>query len=142
MQTNTAITLTGNGREQPVASSRGPNSRDARTMIQSATEFVRLRSSQDPAEYARAAKESAPLDVWREVIEEFPEFRRWVAYNKTVPLDILLVLADDADPSVRWQVAAKNKLSPELLERLANDEDESVRQRVVRHKRLLNELLE
>ena len=42
-------------------------------MIESADEFRRLRESDDPAEYLRAAHEPARLDVWREVIARFPE---------------------------------------------------------------------
>lgn len=111
-------------------------------LITSAEEFVRLRTSQDPAEYRRAAIEDAPPTVWQEVLDRFPEYRRWVAHNKTVPIEILQILAKDPDPQVRWFVAAKNRLTPDLLEKLAHDSDESVRRRVVRHKRLPIELLE
>ena len=36
-----------------------------------AKEFVRLRLSEDSADYLRAAHEEATLDVWLEVIERF-----------------------------------------------------------------------
>ena len=99
-------------------------------MIESAEEFVRLRTSEDPADYHRAAHEEAPLAVWEAVIEGWPEMREWVAHNKTVPIEILERLADDVDPKVRFVVATKRKLSEELFAKLAEDPDEGVRSRI------------
>lgn len=96
-------------------------------MIESADEFARLRWSDDPAEYGRAAHEPAPLEVWQDVIARFPELRQWVAHNKTVPHEILAELATDPDASVRYFVAMKRKLALELQLRLATDPDDSVR---------------
>ncbi|NNN20586.1 MAG: hypothetical protein HKL80_01105, partial [Acidimicrobiales bacterium] len=90
-------------------------------MIDSAEEFVRLRNSTDPAAYNRAAREEAPLQVWHDLIERFPEFKLWVANNKTVPMEILEILASDPDGTVRLMVAAKNKLTSDILEKLAFD---------------------
>ena len=84
-------------------------------MIRSATEFVHLRKSEVPEEYARAADEEASLAVWEEVIDSYPEMREWVAHNKTVPLSVLKVLAADPEPRVRYTVAMMRKLSQELL---------------------------
>lgn len=111
-------------------------------MIHSAEEFVRLRSSHDAEDYGRAATEEAPLGVWFDVIDRFPEFKEWVAHNKTVPFEVLEVLATDPDQNVRFMVATKNKLSPGLLETLAFDRDPSVRLRVATHKRASRALLE
>jgi hypothetical protein len=111
-------------------------------VIPSAEEFVRLRSSKDPAEYQRAAADNAPLNVWHDVLHRFPAYRRWVAHNKTVPIEILTILAKDSDSEVRWHVASKNKLTVELIEALADDPDETVRSRIVRHKRLPLSVLE
>lgn len=95
--------------------------------IQSAEEFVELRSSEDPAEHHRAAHEEADVDVWLAVIRDYPDMRFWVAQNKTVPVTILGVLARDEDPHVRSMVASKRKLTAELFELLAQDHNESVR---------------
>ncbi|WP_432095282.1 hypothetical protein [Streptomyces sp. bgisy100] len=111
-------------------------------MIDSAEEFVRLRFSDDPEEYGRASSEPAAPDVWREVIEGYPEARFWVAHNKTVPLEILWVLADDPDPRVRSMVASKRKLTLDLLTALAVDPDASVRLVVARHKSVPRDVLE
>jgi hypothetical protein len=96
-------------------------------MIETAAEFIKLRSSDVPEEYARAAHEEAPLTVWEQVIEEFPEYRFWVAHNKTVPVEILRVLSADPDWKVRGMVASKRKLPEELQLILARDSDENVR---------------
>ena len=92
-------------------------------MINSAEEFVRLRNSELPDEYRRAAHEEAPISVWHDVISRFPgSVRGWVAHNKAVPLEILKVLARDPEVSVRMTVASKRKLSPELFEVLSRDD--------------------
>src|SRR5436190_20252881 len=99
-------------------------------MIMSAAEFIRLRTSTVKAEYDRAAHESAPLEVWWELVREHPAMRAWVVHNKTVPLQILEALAGDASAEIRADVARKRKLSPALFEQLARDPDSSVRHAV------------
>lgn len=103
-------------------------------MIGSAGEFVRLRSSSDPVEYWRAAHEEASLAVWMKVIADYPDYRQWVAHNKTVPLEVLDLLAGDEDAIVRLVVAGKRKASDRILRCLAVDTDESVRLRVACHR--------
>jgi hypothetical protein len=76
-------------------------------VIESADEFVRLRTSEDPSEYRRAAHDLAAEETWREIIDRFPQMRFWVAQNKTVPLPILEVLRRDPDERVRSMVRAK-----------------------------------
>jgi hypothetical protein len=63
-------------------------------MINSAEELVALRSSSLKDDYDRAAMEEAPIGVWRDVISQFPEYRPWVAHNKTILLEILEELAN------------------------------------------------
>ena len=99
-------------------------------MIQSAEEFVRLRTSDDPDEYTRAAREEATEAVWLDVIARFPEMRSWVAHNKTVPHSILRILSDDPDFIVRVSVAEKRKAEPDILDKLVHDPNEGVRARV------------
>lgn len=110
-------------------------------MIVSPSEFVALRLSDSPSEQMRASYEEASLDVWLGVIAAYPDMRRWVAHNKTVPHAILEVLARDEDPAVRRAVAFKRKAQPALLRLLAQDKDESVRARVARHRRTETEVL-
>jgi hypothetical protein len=96
-------------------------------MIKTAQEFVELRNSNNPELYRKASADSAKEEVWIEVIEQYPDMRQWVAHNKTVPLSILSILANDTNPRVRFVVASKRKISLDIQETLANDEDESVR---------------
>jgi hypothetical protein len=96
-------------------------------MIQSAAEFIRLRTSSAKADYDRAATDEAPLEVWRDLIKNHPDMKSWVAHNKTVPMEILDVLSTDRESDVRNAVARKRKLTKPMFERLARDADEGVR---------------
>ena len=111
-------------------------------MIESADEFYRLRTSDDPEEYWHAAHDNAPDDVWREIIARFPDMRVFVAHNKTVPITILDVLANDADWRVRDMVAMKRKLPEYLQLRLAQDTHEAVRRSLVYNARATRRVLE
>lgn len=111
-------------------------------MITSAEEFVRLRGSENSEEYSRAAEEQAPVAVWLDVVSRFPEMREWVAHNRTVPLEVLEVLARDSSASVRATVAEKRKLSLELFDVLSRDRDELVRQRIAYNKKTPEHVLE
>lgn len=94
-------------------------------MIESAEEFVRLRSSEVPEEYRRAAHDQADESTWRDLIERFPEMRFWVAQNKTVPLSILEVLRHDPDERVRSMVRSKGswrRAHPEDSKRMGDPE--------------------
>jgi hypothetical protein len=111
-------------------------------MITSAQEFVELRTSVRQEDYLRAATDSAAPEVWVDVIQGFPEMKVWVAHNKTVPLEVLRLLASDSDPRVRFAVAMKNKLPNDLMVQLGRDTDASVRQRVACNKNAGVEILE
>jgi hypothetical protein len=111
-------------------------------VITSAEEFLRLRESEWPEDYNRAAHEEAPLEVWLNVIAWYPSKRFWVAQNKTVPLGVLEILARDDDPRVRGMVASKRKLTPELQLLLAEDPDDGVRDRLANNGKVTKEALE
>ena len=100
-------------------------------MIQSAEEFVRLRTSSDPQDYSRATHDEASEDVWLEVVRDYPAMREWVANNKTTPPAVLRVLAADSDPKVRMTVAMVRRAGEDILRLLAADSDSSVRRAVV-----------
>src|ERR1051325_10784206 len=96
-------------------------SRDERCfMIHSASEFVALRTSDDLDQQKRATQENATEDVWLDIIRQYPDMRFWVAQNKTVPLSILHMLAQDTDPRVRSMVAQKRKLDAATLAHLSS----------------------
>jgi hypothetical protein len=100
-------------------------------MIQSAEEFVQLRTSEIPEEYRRAAHDQAPESVWIDVIRKYPTKREWVAHNKTAPLTVLRILAEDESPRVRHVVAGVRRAGAEILWLLAKDTDSSVRYAVI-----------
>lgn len=110
-------------------------------MITSAEEFVALRSSSIKSEYDRAATEEAPISVWREVIKNYPDYRRWVAQNKSVPLETLEELRQ-FDSTIRQFVAAKRKLSLAMFEALSQDESYVVRIAIAANKKAPIEILE
>lgn len=110
-------------------------------VIESADEFFRLRRSTDPGEYGRAALDEASIETWQEVIRRFPEMRQWVAHNKTVPIEVLAVLAADVDSRVRSAVADKRKLTLDLFRLLAADPDDGVRMRVAYNRKVPDEVL-
>ena len=96
-------------------------------MIESAEQFRSLRESEVSDEHHRAAHDTAPLQVWLDTIKRMPEMRFWVAQNKTVPVDVLQLLADDPDSNVRDMVARKRKLPESLQLKLTTDPTPSVR---------------
>jgi uncharacterized protein (UPF0147 family) len=81
--------------------------------------------------YRRSIHDEAPEEIWNDIIHNYPEWRKWVALNKTVPISILDELSHDPDVDVRLTVAMKRKIPPSIFRRLAQDLDESVRERVV-----------
>lgn len=111
-------------------------------MLTDAEEFVLLRTSEDPQAYHRATHDTASLETWFEVIERYPDMRFWVAQNKTVPPEVLRVLARDDDPRVRSMVAMKRTLESGVLEGLANDPNDAVRMSVARHRNTPRPVLE
>ena len=104
-------------------------------MIESAARFLEMRTSENLHDQDQASRENAPLEVWLEIIGKYPDLRRWVAHNKTVPAVVLEMLADDSDPAVRATVARRRSAPSGVLERLARDEDATVRARVASNKR-------
>jgi TusA-related sulfurtransferase len=110
-------------------------------LINSAEEFIRLRLSDNQDEYLRAAWDEAPIGVWLEIIDNYPDMRFWVAQNKMVPSEILEILADDPSDRVRSMVASKNKLSERIQLKMASDSDSSVRMRLAWNKKATHSIL-
>ena len=96
-------------------------------MIISAEEFLRLRTSDLQEDQFRASTDTADISVWLDIIQNHPDFKVWVVHNKTIPLEILSLLARDRDPNVRSAVAGKRKIDENIFNLLSTDPDESVR---------------
>jgi hypothetical protein len=103
-------------------------------MIESTEEFIKLRTSTDRIEYCRSIEDTASLQVWIDIITVCPEMKEWVVLNKTIPLEVLRILATDSDSKIRAAVADKRKLDNALFEMLSVDNDELVRQRIAYNK--------
>ena len=108
-------------------------------MITSAEEFIRLRNSDIKEEQVRADRDSADALTWIEVINRFPEYKTWVIHNKTVPTEILEMLAKDDDAGVRSEVARKRKINDKIFDILAVDKDETVRHALICNTKLAKE---
>jgi hypothetical protein len=104
-------------------------------MITSGEEFVRLRTSESPEEYRRAAHEAASDEVWQDVIRLYPDMRFWVAHNKTISRRIMELLSQFEDTRVLSMLASKRKCPPSILAKLAVHPDESVRNAVATNKK-------
>lgn len=103
--------------------------------ITSVAEYIRLRESDDPAEYNRSVWATMPLPVWWDLVRDHPDMRFWAAHNRTVPSEILTELIKDPDWRVRDRVAGKRRCPPELLEQLVDDPHDAVRRLVAGHPR-------
>jgi hypothetical protein len=99
-------------------------------MISSAREFLDLLDSEPRDIRRRAVFDSAPLAIWLEIISNYPASRRSVAWNKTIPTEVMEILARDPDWRLRHDVAAKRKAPPPLLEQLSVDPEPMVREAV------------
>jgi hypothetical protein len=111
-------------------------------VIESAEEFVRLRTSSDPEDYRRATHDEATEEVWMEVVRDHPLMREWVATNKTTPPAVLRALATDSDPKVRMTVAMIRRAGEEILRLLGADSDPSVRRAVASNAKAPLDLIE
>lgn len=111
-------------------------------MINSADEFVRLRASEDPEEYGRAAHDEAAIEVWMDVIRRFPNMKQWVIHNKRIQLEVLELMARDPSASIRSRVADKRKLGAHLFDALSRDADEAVRARIAYNPKTPVEILQ
>lgn len=104
-------------------------------MIETAEEFIKLRTSSKSEEYLRAGREEASNEVWLELIENYPDMRVWVARNRTINKDIKIVLSKDKDPLVRSAIATKYPLDRELYCQLSKDTNEVVRSDIAYNKK-------
>ncbi|WEF35469.1 hypothetical protein [Pseudoduganella chitinolytica] len=99
-------------------------------MISSTEEFIKLCSSQDAEAANKTLSENATIETWTEIIETCPERRIDVAQNRTIPDEIMRILASCDDPTVRSLIAQKRRLTLDMFPLLARDPDETVRRAI------------
>ncbi|MBX3618649.1 MAG: hypothetical protein KF891_01460 [Rhizobacter sp.] len=98
-------------------------------MIESAKAFLQLLEA-EPPEAFRLAWVEAPVQVWWDVLDRYPQLSVWVAANFTIPDEIVAHLARHGSTQARTAVASRASLPEALLMLLAHDKDELVRLRV------------
>lgn len=103
-------------------------------MINSSDEYMKLRSSYNHADCERSVCDTAEISTWIEIINNYRDSKGWVVQNKTIPIEILRILAADSDAQVRAVVASKRKCDDELLRQLSSDPEPEVRLRVAYNK--------
>jgi hypothetical protein len=99
-------------------------------MISSTEEFIKLCSSQDVEAINRTMSDNAAIETWSQIIDTCPGRRIDVAQNRTIPDEIMRILASCDDPTVRSLIAQKRRLTPDLFPLLAMDPDETVRRAI------------
>lgn len=102
-------------------------------MIESSSEFVRLRYSENLEDCRKASWGEASIDTWMEVIDHYPELRVAVAHNKTIPEVVVRKLFAEHYEAVKSTLARKRRLPKDLMQALAMDSDEGVRMSIARH---------
>jgi hypothetical protein len=108
-------------------------------MINSAEEFIKLRTSDIIEEQYRASHDNADSTVWLDIIQNHPEYKVWVVHNKTIPIEILELLSKDENVEVREAVARKRKINDTIFELLSIDKEESVRHALICNTKLSKE---
>ncbi|HEV2611048.1 MAG TPA: hypothetical protein VGU61_12335, partial [Noviherbaspirillum sp.] len=89
----------------------------------------------------KTLSDNAALEIWVEVIENYPERRIDVAQNRTIPEEVMQILASFDDATVRSLIAQKRRLVPDLFPLLARDQDETVRIAIAANQKIPLELV-
>lgn len=110
-------------------------------MISSTEEFIKLCSSQDAEAINRTMSDNATIETWTQIIDTYPGRRIDVAQNRTIPDEIMRILASCDDPIVRSLIAQKRRLTLDLFPLLARDPDETVRRAIAANQKTPLDLL-
>ena len=116
---------------------------NARTsiMIKSAKEFIQLIDNQSDNSTYRATTEEATEQVWADV-SEHPEYEKYILQNITISNRTIKSLSKSPNSLARWWVAQKRRTGNDVLKILPQDKDSSVRQAVAANKKNPYKVLE
>jgi hypothetical protein len=106
--------------------------------METVQEYVQLVN--DDFKKARAVIKEA--EFWIGVLKNAPDLKFEVVLNKSLPGDILSMLAKDEDDRIRSFVAMKRSLPHEVFHWLSCDENESVRMAIARNPKTPADILE
>jgi hypothetical protein len=104
-------------------------------MIKSANEFISLCHSKDESDVARSLADEAPLSVWEDLIFNFKIHQIDVVQNRTIPFEVMRVLASQGDGLVRSILAEKRRLPIDLFDFLSKDSSSLVRKKIAANKK-------
>lgn len=110
-------------------------------MINNADELKKYVESDDNEEFSKS-RDSAPDEVWLEVINKHPELCSQVASNNTISALILEQLYLNESDAIPWDIAMKRRINRETFERLAKDPEPSVREIIACNPKVPRDILE
>lgn len=110
-------------------------------LIHQASEFIAALENPESPDHSLIRFCEASTETWLEIVNHSEDATVWVALNKTIPIEVITVLAKHSSARVRRFAADKNSITPELIALLATDSDPSVRLRIANHKKTSPEIL-
>ena len=110
-------------------------------LIHNASEFIDALENPESTDHSLIRFGTASIETWLEIVRHSEDAAVWVALNKTIPVEVIEVLANHASARVRRFAADKNRITPELIVLLSTDSDPSVRLRIANHKKTGAEIL-
>lgn len=108
--------------------------------VESAEAF-RALVDETPMNPNRVKAARASAEVWRQVLDRYPDLAVWVAANRHVPDEIVSMLAAHPRIPVRVAVASHPDMDHEVLMRLAHDKSDLVRMRIACNHKTPREVL-
>lgn len=111
-------------------------------MITSVDEFLSLCASGKLVDINRSLQDEASIEIWMELVSNFSPHQIDVAQNRTIPPEIMRILATQGDEVVRTILAEKRKLPVDIFGLLANDSSELVRKKIAANQKTPIEIVE
>jgi hypothetical protein len=112
------------------------NNKDIRLQVASNKEcptsiLIKLAEDYDKGIRLQVAlNENTPGMILRKLLvnDTSYEMKHYIACNRNIPNDVLIILANDEDMKIRWHVMKNESISTEILKKLAEkDPDEDIR---------------
>lgn len=101
-----------------------------------------LKIYNDSSTINEVSKIDISEEVCLELIENYPEYKSIIAYNKNLSNKIIEILSDDESEHIRFIISQRNKLSLNILDKLSKDKVDSVRMSILNNKNITEEILQ
>jgi hypothetical protein len=102
--------------------------------IHTTSEFIAALENPNTTDNSLIRFCEASTQTWLEIIHHSEEAAVWVALNKTIPLEVIEVLAKHSSAQVRRFAADKNQITPGLILLLVTDSDPSACLRITKRR--------